>query len=166
MLHASTVPRTAKAPVYFMMPTEPLFVGSYCRRQSQRAHQALNPLAVNRPRRPLSQGLRRARRYRADPRRRLCRNPAGLGRQADGPRHQSCPRGARAQACRKARQDSGTDRRAGPPAPRHIDVSTLVGLRDRALIAVMTLPSPGAVVSMRPISPLTRRPRAGFSSSE
>jgi len=65
---------------------------------------------------------RRARRHRADPRRRLCRDAPGLGLQADrkaasrrdphavrlaggraGPRHQPGPCGSRAQACRQAR---------------------------------------------------------------
>ena len=68
-----------------------------------------------------------------------------------GARGQSGACGARTQVCRQARQDAGADDEEARRLIDSIDISTLVGLRDRALIGVMTYAFAriGAVVAMR-----------------
>jgi site-specific recombinase XerC len=65
--------------------------------------------------------------------------------------HQSGPRRARAQACGQARQNPDAVEEQARQLLDSIDISTVVGLRDRALIGVMTfaLARVGAVVAMR-----------------
>ena len=111
----------------------------------------------------------RTRRYRAAACRGLHRGVAGNRREAncqaapgrdphavrlagDGRcRHQSGACGARAEACRQARQNAGAHAEEARALLDSIDTSTVVGLRDRALIGVMTFAFAriGAVVAMR-----------------
>jgi integrase len=74
-----------------------------------------------------------------------------LARHRPGRRDQSRACGARAEARGQDRQDHGADRRTGARAARQHRCVHLVGLRDRALIAVMTFAFAriGAVVAMR-----------------
>ena len=81
------------------------------------------------------------------------RHPHAVRLAGDGRHRRDQPGacGARAEACRETRQDTGADAEEARELLDSIDTSTVVGLRDRALIGVMTFTFAriGAVVAMR-----------------